>query len=590
MLLKSRGKTVSTSFHAVFKYVPVNASNSQQKSDQLLAKNGSTYVNSSPSKHQMASALDPVDAKRQRMAMNSAETAITTQQIAANGNSSDNDSESGSNDDSTADDFGSAGGDDEETVQMDTSMLEALNNYIALRRSSSVQLTQSQMSSIRLLLRLRNTKASLNTYDSVMTWHLEDTGKKRVDETLGQCKDFISRHKVYKALNSRYSFSQDCGYELHSVKLPHSNTSVDIVRYNAKAAIMSLLTDPRLCDDDYLFFDDNPLQPPPKDITEIRDLNTGEAYTETYKRLINDPSKEMLLPVVFYIDAASTGQFVQMPVTALKLTLGIFNRKARDKPYLWRTLGYVPKVVPRNSRGKRMLAESNHAESALELANMLDDDGVAPDNSVVKAQDSHTMLAALLESYVELQGTGFEWDLCYNGKVFRVRFVMFTPFMKVDTEEADALCGKYQTRTGNVANLCRYCTCPTAESDLINAKHSAKTQDKIADLIGRRSLDRLKQMSQHDIDNAFYKIRFGLHNKQSIHGACPMEMLHAMLLGVFKRVREGFFAKVGKDSDLAHSIDSLASIIGSGLKRQSVRDLPRTQFSKGLNEAGPFNG
>ena len=121
MLLKSRGKTVSTSFHAVFKYVPVNASNSQQKSDQLLAKNGSTYVNSSPSKHQMASALDPVDAKRQRMAMNSAETAITTQQIAANGNSSDNDSESGSNDDSTADDFGSAGGDDEETVQMDTS-------------------------------------------------------------------------------------------------------------------------------------------------------------------------------------------------------------------------------------------------------------------------------------------------------------------------------------------------------------------------------------------------------------------------------------------------------------------------------------
>ena len=46
---------------------------------------------------------------------------------------------------------------------------------------------------------------------------------------------------------------------------------------------MSLLTDPRLCDDDYLFFDDNPLQPLPKDITEIRDLNTGEAYKPTKK-------------------------------------------------------------------------------------------------------------------------------------------------------------------------------------------------------------------------------------------------------------------------------------------------------------------
>ena len=40
------------------------------------------------------------------------------------------------------------------------------------------------------------------------------------------------------------------------------------------------------------------------------------------------------------------------------------SRLSGSVVYLWRTLGYVPKVVPRNSRGKRMLAESNHAESA----------------------------------------------------------------------------------------------------------------------------------------------------------------------------------------------------------------------------------
>ena len=90
----------------------------------------------------------------------------------------------------------------------------------------------------------------------------------------------------------------------------------------------------------------------PKDITEIRDLNTGEAYTETYKRLINDPSKEMLLPVVFYIDAASTGQFVQMPVTALKLTLGSSTEKHVTSP----TYGALWAMCPKS-------CHATHAES-----------------------------------------------------------------------------------------------------------------------------------------------------------------------------------------------------------------------------------
>jgi hypothetical protein len=49
-----------------------------------------------------------------------------------------------------------------------------------------------------------------------------------------------------------------------------------------------------------------------------------------------------LLPVIFSIDSATTGQFVDLPVTAVKLMLGIFNRKAQEKDYLWRLLGFIP--------------------------------------------------------------------------------------------------------------------------------------------------------------------------------------------------------------------------------------------------------
>ena len=114
------------------------------------------------------------------------------------------------------------------------------------------------------------------------------------------------------------------------------------------------------------------------------------------------------------------------------------------------------------------------------------------------------------------------------------------PFIKCDTEEGDVLCGKYKSRTKNVAQLCRYCKCPTNESDDHLAQHAVKTQNEIQRLVSQMKVDELKSLSQHCIINATYKLRFGSHNKCGVHGATPLEMLHAMLLGIFKYVRDAF--------------------------------------------------
>ena len=50
---------------------------------------------------------------------------------------------------------------------------------------------------------------------------------------------------------------------------------------HAKNLMIELLTDPRIVDDDYLFFGNYPLQPPPDTLNYVGDLNTGRAYTET---------------------------------------------------------------------------------------------------------------------------------------------------------------------------------------------------------------------------------------------------------------------------------------------------------------------
>ena len=102
--------------------------------------------------------------------------------------------------------------------------------------------------------------------------------------------------------------------------MPNSKSVVNIPVRNAKDVIVSLLTDPRIGDDDYLFFDDDPLAEPPENPIHLEDLNTGDAYLATYKEMIEEKG-EVLLPVPIYIDGAVTGQFSDLPLTPVKLAL-----------------------------------------------------------------------------------------------------------------------------------------------------------------------------------------------------------------------------------------------------------------------------
>ena len=101
-------------------------------------------------------------------------------------------------------------------------------------------------------------------------------------------------------------------------------------------------------------------------------------------------------------------------------------------------------------------------------------------------------------------------------------------------------------------------------------------------LLETNNVERLQQLSQIAMENCFHGLRFGLHNNRGIHGACPWELLHAILLGIFKYIRDCFFAQMGRTSKTAEEINALAQIIGALLARQSDRDKPRTKFGKGI--------
>mgnify|MGYP001787486850 FL=1 len=478
------------------------------------------------------------------------------------------------------------------------------NKYTEDACKNFCDLTPEHRAGIKLLALLSEARAPLHLYNSVYNWHLKNT------ETV----EFIGQETLVEYLTKRYNLVDSRPLLTETIELPHSHARVNLVYHRFIDQVMSLLTDGRITDDDYLFHNDNPFESPPEEWTHVGDINTGLAYRETHKKLIKDPTKEVLLPILFYMDGAITGQFDHLPVEAVKFTLGIFNGKARDRKYTWRELGYICHFLAVDTEKRDLIRKSKHMDnytfvddSSVDSSDSDDDsvdsdvnedaemkeedthdpaiddaDDIGPKISSCAGQDLHAMLAKFLESYKDLEQSGFDWALRYKGKTHQIHFIPFVMFIKGDSVEHDKHCGSYTSRTQNVQQLCRYCTCPNKDTDEPYIRFPKKTPKMVQDLVDVNDELGLQAISQQYLQNAWYNVRFGSHNNLNVHGATPVEMLHWLQLGKYKYLREMFFTQTGKSSKLSKRINALAKTMGIFYKRQSYRDLPRTDFSKGI--------
>ena len=494
--------------------------------------------------------------------------------------------------------FGSESeGDDAESddVKPNSETLNQFKECCTSFNHDHLDLSGPEITSIKLLDIIKRKKAPLNSFEEILEWHLKEKGHLCEGESLKDTRAYVRRETLMKRLLKRYNLEPMLP-KLKQVKLPHSKAVVTIPYRDAADCIASLLTDPRVRDKDYLFFNNDPLAKPPENVAHLNDLNTGEAYLKSHEKWITKPN-QVALPVVFYVDGAVTGQFSSLPVTPLKIALGIHNHQAREQEWAWRELAWIPQVRKEAARGKKLFKESQHMES--QDVEVLDGEGdhaeaesdgesVSEDEDAdpaVKAQDFHTMMRFALESFVKLQQTGLIWDLSAYGKLYEgLEFVPFVLYVKCDTEEGDLNCGKYLVRTSKIKHICRYCFCPMQDADNPMASYKMKTQRHISRLVENQNLERLKSISQHNIQNAWCEVRFHAANERGIHGACPSEMLHAILLGVFKYVRNIFFENMGEESTLAEDMNGLAKQHGKLLTHQSDRDLPHANFAKGIQK------
>lgn len=466
----------------------------------------------------------------------------------------------------------------------DTTMRDQFRAYCAHANTHFLELTGPEKVSIKLLHLLKSKNTSLNAYESVMLWHLKSSNKIREDEKLGAYAEYIGRKTILNSLQKRYNFENKMPFQ-KTIKLPVSGTVVKVTCHDTLASIQRLLTDPRIKPKDYLFWDRNPLQGPPENLDYVKDLNTGRAFLQTYTKLITKEGQQ-LLPVIIYSDGTAVSHFHDMELIQVKIALGIYTREARINAYCWVPLGYIEKVHEQGGRGKKILVEANHLEtqdgndSDANSSGMVEGEGVGDKND----QDFHAMMALILEDYVALQKDGFLWDFHdqETGKTWQnIQYIPFVPFLRVDGKEADLLCAKYGQRS-STQQICRKCHCPLKRADDHLAKYKLKTVSEIKKLVEKADINRLRELSQTYLKNAFYNVRFSEGNDYGIHGCCPSELLHAFLLGTFKYLRDIFFEMIGRTSEGAKLINALAKIYGKMFARQSDRTMPGTAFSRGI--------
>ncbi len=476
--------------------------------------------------------------------------------------------------------------DGHEDVKPNTYIRDQFREYCAHATENFIPLSQDEIRCIRLLHVLKLKNAPLNSYEAIMRWHLIQAQKIRPHESLANYPHYIGRKTIIKKLIKRYNYENKLPYK-KTVRLPVSGTTVRITCHSAQATIQRLLTDPRIKAEDYLFWDGNPLQPPPKNLDYVADLNTGRAYLETHVILASKEGQQ-LMPIVLYSDGTAVSHFHDMEIIQVNMALGTMTRIARNQPHCWAPLGYVEKVHEHGGRGRDILAQSNHMETFDDRS--VDSDETVLDASEVEhlgetnAQDFHMMMGVILEELWDLQPGGFLWDHhcpTTGEDTPDIHYQIFVPFVKADSKEADLYAGKYAQRF-STKQICRKCHIPLADADNHQAKIKLKTVSEIAKLIQKGDLQGLKDISQTYLANCFHNLRFSMANDYGIHGSCPSELLHAFLLGLFKYLRDIFFEMIGKDSEGARQLNALAKVYSRFFARQSDRTMPGTSFTKGI--------
>lgn len=229
-------------------------------------------------------------------------------------------------------------------------LVKEFRAYCEFAENNTMAFNKEEQFSIRLLSKIYEKGAPLEMYETVMEMVYKREGTLREGKSLRDVPMFTSRQRIFDKLANRYRvYPKENRDEVKRLKndgekniplpgyfikkrvfLPHRQIWVDVFTHNFREQMIRLLTDPRLLDTHWDFFENNPLSPPPAEWREIGNCPTGRAYRCTYKDLVNNPGKETLFGLEIYMDLTATATFSNLDYHGVKFSLSNFTENVSN--------------------------------------------------------------------------------------------------------------------------------------------------------------------------------------------------------------------------------------------------------------------
>jgi hypothetical protein len=462
--------------------------------------------------------------------------------------------------------------DQQNNILLNQQIQHALSGYYQTFSNDSVHKTQ-----IELLFLLKKAKVPLYVYDDILKWI--KNASYQYDPNVLQ-NDLVSRCGCLTNLYNQYDLTGIQPFQ-STIFLKGSKQRVTLTQHSFEQSVYSLLNDSNLMLAENLLLTKETLFNL-KNImkyskNELNDINTGSVYKKACKIYLQSNSQDVLLPIIFFIDKTHTDTHGRLCLEQIRFTLGIFNRKTRNNPLAWRTIGYIK-----------------------------DQAYIPTETTREKLNDYHQMIDHLLQDYKKCQNQKFKWQLQFpNENPIDVNFVLAVLYIIGDTDGHDKLAGRFTSRT-NVARVCRCCNIPFNETDNPEYEFCYVNHNPMFKQIRTETAIQLKEISHHKIKNAWKNINF-CDTKRGLFGALCGDILHCIQHGLFmyahqalfghKEVKQSSYNTETNDNEenetntieysfrnvfskkYTKRFEEICLQYGKSLSHQSDRSLPRTHIN-----------
>jgi hypothetical protein len=251
-------------------------------------------------------------------------------------------------------------------------------------------------------------------------------------------KGGLDRRRNIQCIRESLKHSQLLLPSIVTVNLPTEEDSSPaenkVIVFDFVPQLLSLLQNRQIMVQENLVIDvTNPLQPFQPSNNMVGEALSGTAYRDAYNFLIQDPSKEMLIPIIQWIDRTTVTGNDRFSLKPYMFTLGIFTEQFRRQITAWAYHGFLPKSNTSTAQNQTKKRGANIRHYHAQLATVLETfrtAGPRLKNVVLPVGPTQSMVVDVITCVL---------------------------FIIQDMQEGDMLCGRYGSHTSGIQRHCRAC-------------------------------------------------------------------------------------------------------------------------------------